>query len=75
MAFGGYVWCQTHGRLLFATAMTLYTVVGCRLHERDAVQEKGQCYLQYMRRVPQLLPFTMPGKLQRLCAAVHPPSS
>ena len=42
--------------------MTVYTLVGCSLHERDQVRQKGMAYVSYMQEVPQLIPLIALGK-------------
>lgn len=48
---------MTVGHLLFATLMTLYTIIGIDLEDRRMLDRCGPAYLEYMRRVPQLLPW------------------
>lgn len=47
---------MTVGRLLSATVMTAYILIGLHLEERDLIAEFGPAYEQYRRRVPMLLP-------------------
>lgn len=48
---------MTVGHLLFATLMTLYTIIGIDLEDRRMLDRRGPAYLDYMRRVPQILPW------------------
>lgn len=50
---------MSHGRLLFAGAMTVYIVIAVRLEERDLVRVHGDRYMDYQARVPKLIP--IPG--------------
>lgn len=47
---------MTLGRFLFASFMTMYTVVGMQFQERDMITKFGAKYLHYMRAVPALVP-------------------
>lgn len=47
---------MTSGRLLFASGMTLYILIGVQFEERDLVRQFGDVYRAYQRRVGMLLP-------------------
>jgi methanethiol S-methyltransferase len=47
---------MSHGRLLFATAMTLYILVGIQFEERDLERTFGDIYRVYKQKVPMLIP-------------------
>lgn len=47
---------MTVGHLLFAALMTLYTFLGADLEERRMIDSYGAAYVDYMRRVPQMIP-------------------
>jgi protein-S-isoprenylcysteine O-methyltransferase Ste14 len=47
---------MTVGHLIFSAALSLYTVAGALLEERDLVARFGDTYRQYRARVPMLLP-------------------
>ncbi|MDE3122616.1 MAG: isoprenylcysteine carboxylmethyltransferase family protein [Paracoccaceae bacterium] len=44
------------GHLVFSTGLTLYTVIGARLEERDLIAIFGETYRRYRATVPMLLP-------------------
>ena len=46
-------------RLLFASLMTLYVLVGLYFEEKDLVRQFGERYRRYMREVPRLFPVTV----------------
>jgi methanethiol S-methyltransferase len=53
------LWSQeslTAGRLLFNGLFTAYALVGTVFEERSLVQEMGQQYLQYKKKVPAFIP-------------------
>lgn len=47
---------MTVAHLVFAVGMTLYTVIGANLEERDLLTYFGERYRQYKQRVPMLIP-------------------
>lgn len=47
----------TWGNLTGCLMITLYTVIGTVFEERKLLQDFGDAYAQYQRRVPMLLPF------------------
>ncbi|MBK7403677.1 MAG: isoprenylcysteine carboxylmethyltransferase family protein [Phycisphaerales bacterium] len=49
---------MTVAHLVFAMTTTLYILVAIQLEERNLVQEHGESYRSYRRRVPMLIPFT-----------------
>ncbi len=51
---------MTAERLMLAVGITIYLYVGIAFEERDLVQEFGEKYLQYRKRVPKLIPITKP---------------
>jgi protein-S-isoprenylcysteine O-methyltransferase Ste14 len=63
-------WCGstfTTGRLLWATGLTGYVVLGTFLEERDLVARFGSAYRAYSARVPAFFPspLKMPTKCPR----------
>lgn len=50
----------TTDRLLFNVLWTAWIVVGTRLEERDLVNEFGDAYVNYRRKVPMLIPWRAP---------------
>lgn len=46
-------------RLLFASTMTVYILVGLYFEERDLIRQFGDRYVRYMGEVARLVPFTM----------------
>jgi protein-S-isoprenylcysteine O-methyltransferase Ste14 len=47
----------TTDRLLFNLLWTCWIVVGAFLEERDLLEEFGDCYREYRKKVPMLIPF------------------
>jgi protein-S-isoprenylcysteine O-methyltransferase Ste14 len=47
---------MTAAHLVFALGTTAYILVAIQLEERNLVEALGQCYADYRRRVPMLLP-------------------
>ena len=54
---------MTSSRLMFASLMTAYILVGLYFEERDLVRQFGERYRQYRAAVPGLLPWRPPRKL------------
>jgi len=52
---------MTIGHFVFATAMSVYIVVGLYFEERDLVRQFGQRYLAYRQSVPKLIPRFWPS--------------
>ncbi len=48
---------MTAGHLVFAAVWTIYIFVALGYEERDLVRHFGQRYLDYMARVPMIIPF------------------
>jgi protein-S-isoprenylcysteine O-methyltransferase Ste14 len=66
LQFGALVafWSTPHmtvGRLLFATGMTLYILIGLYFEERDLVRQFGEAYREYQKRTPMLIPLPSLG--------------
>ena len=60
LAFVAAFWSaprMTAGHLLFAALMTLYTFVGIDLEDRRMLDRHGAAYHDYMKRVPQFIPW------------------
>ena len=47
---------MTVGHLLFAAGNLIYILIGMRLEERDLVNQFGDTYRQYQKRVRGLVP-------------------
>jgi methanethiol S-methyltransferase len=45
------------GHLLFASLMIVYTLIGIDLEDRKMLDRHGAAYLEYVKRVPQILPW------------------
>jgi protein-S-isoprenylcysteine O-methyltransferase Ste14 len=56
---------MTVGRLLFATGMTTYILIGLYYEERDLVRNFGDTYRVYRQKTPKLLPLPWRGSSQR----------
>ena len=52
---------MTVGRLIFATGMTLYILIGLYFEERDLVRQFGEAYRDYQKRTPMLIPLRLAG--------------
>lgn len=48
---------MTVGQLIFATAMSVYILIGVSFEERSLQQEFGPMYAAYQAKVPRLIPF------------------
>ena len=48
---------MTVGHLLFAAIWTAYMVIAIGYEERDLIRQFGQTYIDYMAKVPSILPF------------------
>ncbi len=59
---------MTVSRLVFATFMTAYILVGLHFEERALVREFGPLYRQYQATVPKLIPGLRLGPATRLAA-------
>jgi protein-S-isoprenylcysteine O-methyltransferase Ste14 len=47
---------MTIGHLVFAGALTLYTVIGIQFEERELARHHGESYREYQRQVSMLMP-------------------
>ena len=59
---------MTYTHLFFSLAMTLYILMGIFFEEKDLVQDFGERYIDYRRRVPMLLPFRLWRSLKKRTA-------
>jgi protein-S-isoprenylcysteine O-methyltransferase Ste14 len=48
---------STTSHLVFATGISVYIFVGLYFEEKDLIQEFGEIYLEYMKRVKRVIPF------------------
>ncbi len=53
---------MTTGHLLFAAVTTAYILVAIQLEERDLTKMLGEAYVDYLARVPALIPFAKRGR-------------
>ena len=54
-----FVWStpfMSSSHLMFASAMTLYIIIGLYFEERALIEEFGEKYLEYKKQVPALIP-------------------
>ena len=57
---------MTVGHMVFALAMTIYTVIGVRMEERDLIANHGERYLRYKEQVPGLIPSLRKKELEKV---------
>lgn len=60
-----FIWLfpvMTWNILAFNIGATAYSIVGSLIEERKLIQEYGQAYLDYIKRVPAFLPRLKPNK-------------
>ena len=50
---------MTAGHLLFAGIWTAYILLAVGYEDRDLIRQFGQSYVDYMGRVPGIVPFTI----------------
>ncbi len=50
----------TADRLLFNILWTIWIVIGATLEEKDLIEEFGDDYIEYRKKVPMLLPIRLP---------------
>lgn len=50
---------MTAGHLLFAAVWTAYILIAIGYEDRDLIRQFGHTYVEYMDKVPGILPFTM----------------
>jgi protein-S-isoprenylcysteine O-methyltransferase Ste14 len=48
---------STASHLVFATGISVYIFIGLYFEEKDLVQEFGETYMDYMKRVKRVIPF------------------
>lgn len=48
---------MTISHLCFAVMMTSYILIGIKFEERDLIKNHADEYLQYMKKIPRLIPF------------------
>ncbi len=53
---------MTAGHLLFAVAVTTYSLIGTILEEKELVRAFGATYRRYQKRVPMFFPFATLAK-------------
>jgi methanethiol S-methyltransferase len=57
---------MTIGHLVFAVAMTTYTVIGVKMEERDLAANHGESYIRYKEQVPGLIPSLRKKELHKV---------
>lgn len=56
--WGTFVLFPLASIFIASSIITVYTLIGMRFEEQKLIVEFGDAYRQYMKRVPQLVPFT-----------------
>lgn len=57
---------MTVGHMIFAMAMTIYTVIGVKMEERDLVANHGERYVRYKKQVPGIIPSLRKKELEKV---------
>ena len=50
---------STTSHLIFAAGMSIYVFIGLHFEEKDLIQEFGETYQNYMKRVKRVIPFIL----------------